>query len=169
MAIKSPAAVAIKASATPPVTACGCPRPVSDMMPKELIMPVMVPSNPKRGARVMMVSRMVRRFLRTGTSAWAATSNALGREGFRCSRPAVKTRAVGKSTFLPSSVALANSRRWTSCSSSSTGPRDRALCQKMMRSMTTASEMIEQARSGTITGPPLMRMPIKSNTFIALS
>jgi len=34
--------------------------------------------------------------------------------------------------------------------------------------MTTARETIEQARSGTITGPPLMIMPIKSNTLIAL-
>jgi hypothetical protein len=39
----------------------------------------------------------------------------------------------------------------------------------MIRSMTTAKEMIEQARSGTITGPPLMMMPIKSNTLVALS
>jgi hypothetical protein len=29
--------------------------------------------------------------------------------------------------------------------------------------MTTAREIIEQARSGTMTGPPLMIMPIKSN------
>ena len=66
-------------------------------------------------------------------------------------------------------MALANSRRSTSCSSSSTGPRDRALRQKMIRSMTTAKEMIEQASSGTITGPPLMMMPMKSNTLIGLS
>jgi hypothetical protein len=31
--------------------------------------------------------------------------------------------------------------------------------------MTTAREMIEQARSGTITGPPFMIMPIRSNKF----
>jgi hypothetical protein len=35
--------------------------------------------------------------------------------------------------------------------------------------MTTAKETIEQAKSGTITGPPLMMMPVKSNTFLALS
>ena len=35
--------------------------------------------------------------------------------------------------------------------------------QKMMRSMTTAREMMEQASSGTMTGPPLMMIPTKSN------
>ena len=38
----------------------------------------------------------------------------------------------------------------------------------MIRSMTTAREMIEQAKSGTMTGPPLMMTPIESNMFIAL-
>ena len=54
-------------------------------------------------------------------------------------------------------------------SSSSTGARERALRQKIIRSMTTANEIIEQASSGTITGPPLMIMPIKSNTVFTLS
>jgi hypothetical protein len=38
----------------------------------------------------------------------------------------------------------------------------------MIRSMTTAREIIEQARSGTMTGPPLMMMTIEPNTLIAL-
>jgi len=36
---------------------------------RQAIMPVMVPRSPKSGARVMMVSRMVRRFFSTGISA----------------------------------------------------------------------------------------------------
>jgi hypothetical protein len=35
--------------------------------------------------------------------------------------------------------------------------------------MTTARETIEQASSGTITGPPLMMIAMKSNTLIGLS
>ena len=52
-----PAAVQTRASATPPVTAWGCPRPDTAMRLKEFIMPMMVPRSPRRGERVMMVSR----------------------------------------------------------------------------------------------------------------
>jgi hypothetical protein len=40
--------------------AWGCPRPASETMPKELIIPVIVPKSPRRGARVIIVSSMGR-------------------------------------------------------------------------------------------------------------
>ena len=57
MAMPRPKAVAMSASAMPPVIAPGAPRspPMSENEP---IMPVTVPSRPSRGANVMTVSRM---------------------------------------------------------------------------------------------------------------
>ena len=60
MAINRPKAVAIKPSAIPPVMAVGAPSSSPPIMLKVFIMPVTVPSSPRRGAAVMMVSRMGR-------------------------------------------------------------------------------------------------------------
>ena len=51
-----PTAVAIRASATPPVMAFGWFMPLVERMPKAAIMPVTVPSSPSSGESVMMVS-----------------------------------------------------------------------------------------------------------------
>jgi hypothetical protein len=60
MAMSRPVAVAMSASAMPPVMAWGWPSPASETIPKALIMPVMVPNRPSNGASVMTVSRIVR-------------------------------------------------------------------------------------------------------------
>jgi hypothetical protein len=60
MAMSRPVAVAMSASAIPPVMVWGCPSPASETMPKALIIPVMVPNKPSRGANVITVSRIGR-------------------------------------------------------------------------------------------------------------
>src|SRR5437870_3439685 len=56
--MKSPTAVAIRASATPPVTPRGSTRPSEPKRWNARTMPVIVPSRPKSGAAVTMVSRI---------------------------------------------------------------------------------------------------------------
>src|ERR1043166_2803560 len=58
--MKSPTAVAISASATPPVTPRGSTRPSEPKRWKARIIPVMVPRSPSRGAAVTIVSRAQR-------------------------------------------------------------------------------------------------------------
>ena len=60
MATPSPNAVAMSASAMPPVIAVGAPSSPPWSMPKECIMPVTVPSRPSSGASVMIVSSVER-------------------------------------------------------------------------------------------------------------
>src|SRR6266403_182324 len=57
-AMNRPTAVAIRASATPPVTPRGSTSPSAPNSLKARTMPVIVPSRPRRGAAVTVVSRI---------------------------------------------------------------------------------------------------------------
>ena len=58
--MSSPKAVAMSASAMPPVIAVGAPSSLAPSRPKALILPVTVPNSPSSGASVTMVSSVAR-------------------------------------------------------------------------------------------------------------
>jgi hypothetical protein len=157
MATRRPAAVAMSASATPPVMAWGWLMPLSAMTPNEPIMPVTVPRSPSRGARVMIVSRTTRpRFIRS-TSVCTAASIARAGAAFRSRIPAASTRAPGDREASPTRAASSHLPAPAS-SRTRSGSASRAVRhQNHPRSSTTERARTEQARRGTITGPPLAR------------
>ena len=160
IAMNRPVAVAIRASATPPVMAVGCPRPASETIPKALIIPVMVPNNPSRGAKVMMVSRMGRYAFTRRNSAWAVASMAVDGESWRYSSPASSTRATGCLDSLASFCACSTFPASTNCRMIVSFSRFRRRRQKKKRSIMTAREITEAASRGIMMSPPLAKMPI---------
>jgi len=87
-----PAAVVIRAWATPAVTALGSWMPAVPSISKEVMIPRTVPKMPSRGATVIMVSitPMKRRMRRTSSA--AADSMALSMENSRCRMPLTRIR-----------------------------------------------------------------------------
>jgi len=98
------------------------------------------------------------------SSSWAAASIASVGAGFRWRMPAARTRATGERESSPNARASSQLPAAASISSCSVSLEWRRRHQNSPRSMTTASEVIEQQRRGIMTGPPLMRRAIIVDT-----
>ena len=68
MAMHSPLAVVMSASAMPPASGAGLPTPCTEMTLKVLIIPDTVPRSPSSGVRLAMVDRMFTCFSRIAAS-----------------------------------------------------------------------------------------------------
>src|SRR3972149_4759222 len=151
----NPAAVAINASATPPVTAWGCPNPVRDIMSKDCIMPTIVPRSPSRGASVIIVSRAGRNFFILFISSIAAASMAAEADGFLFNAPARRTLATGWFTFLASLV-ISSMLPLLAIDNNCSGVMDCfCLNQNIILSTMMVIEITEQVRMGFIIIPPV--------------
>ena len=154
IAMPRPTAVAISASATPPVIAWGEFIPDCPMTPKAAIMPVTVPSSPSSGESVTIVSSTGRKRRSRAISCRADASIARVGAGFRCWIPAASTRAAGERDASPSFQASVHSP-FAARVRTTSGSRLRPSRHHMRaRSRMTARAMTEHAASGIMTGPP---------------
>src|SRR5437763_6717868 len=159
MAMPRPQAVAISASAIPPVTACTA----SSSLPRKLnerIRPVIVPKRPSKGANVTSVSITTRKRPARLISMPAATCNAPCSEACWWFKPFHIIRNTGSrdprerreaSATSPVSIAVKTfSIRFGS-------RRIQRPVHQKIRSSTTATPMIDTIKIGHMIGPPLWK------------
>jgi len=161
MATRRPKAVAIKPSAIPPVMAAGAPSSSPPIMLKVFIMPVTVPSSPRRGAAVMMVSRMGRPRLKRFSSsalallmAWLIESSALDK-----AKP--RTRAMKSVEDWATRMAPARSPFSTKvkiCSTCAGFWRRFSDTMNRERSSETTAATMAAKRRGHMIGPPWIKV-----------
>ena len=161
MATRRPKAVAIKPSAIPPVMAAGAPSSSPPIILKVFIMPVTVPSSPKSGAAVIMVSRMGRPRLKRFSSSALALLMAWLMERLALARAKPRTRATKSVEALATWMAagwLPLSTKVKICSTWAGFWRRFSETMNKERSSDTTAATMAAKRRGHMMGPPWMKV-----------